>query len=249
MTSRLVELRGIGRDYLVGGSAVHALYSVDFDVDEGELVSIVGPSGSGKSTLLNILGCLDRPTRGTYHLSGVEVGARDQEERALIRNRLIGFVFQGFNLLARTSALDNVELPLVYRGVAARERRRLALEALVRVGLGDRVSHTPSELSGGQQQRVAIARALVTNPPLLLADEPTGNLDTKTTRDVLDLLRDLSRQRGRTVIIVTHEPEVAACTDRTVTVRDGRIVSDEKVSHVPHEADDPGSPPAAWVRR
>jgi putative ABC transport system ATP-binding protein len=203
---------------------------VDLDIYAGELLAIVGPSGSGKSTLMNILGCLDRPSSGTYHLSGVEVGSRDADERALIRNRLLGFIFQGFNLLPRTTALQNTELPLVYRGLSARERERLSLEALVKVGLGDRVHHTPSELSGGQQQRVAIARALVTNPPLLLADEPTGNLDSVTTAEVLALLQELVRVHQRTVLLVTHEPDVAACAARVVTVRDGRIVSDERNS-------------------
>ena len=224
----LAQLRGVTRRYQVGGGIVHALRQVDLDIYAGELLAIVGPSGSGKSTLMNILGCLDRPSSGTYHLSGVEVGARDADERALIRNRLLGFIFQGFNLLPRTTALQNTELPLVYRGLSAKERRRRSLEALVKVGLGDRVHHTPSELSGGQQQRVAIARALVTNPPLLLADEPTGNLDSVTTAEVLALLQELVRVHQRTVLLVTHEPDVASCADRVVTVRDGRIVSDER---------------------
>ncbi len=226
----LAELRAVGRDYLVGGGLVQALRSVDLDISAGELLAIVGPSGSGKSTLMNILGCLDRPTRGTYHLAGVEVGQRDPDERALIRNRLLGFIFQGFNLLPRTTALENVELPLVYRNVSGKERRRRALQSLVKVGLGDRVDHTPAELSGGQQQRVAIARALVTDPPLLLADEPTGNLDSVTTYEVLALLQDLVADGRRTVVVVTHEPEVASCADRIVTVRDGSVVSDEHLA-------------------
>ena len=224
----LALLRGISKQYMVGGSIVHALRRVDLSIYSGELLAVVGPSGSGKSTLMNILGCLDRPTGGTYHLSGVEVASRDSDERALIRNRLLGFIFQGFHLLPRTTALQNTELPLVYRGLSAKERRRMSLEALVRVGLGDRVHHTPSELSGGQQQRVAIARALVTNPPLLLADEPTGNLDSVTTAEVLALLQELVREQKRTVILVTHEPDVAACAERVVTVRDGVVVSDER---------------------
>jgi len=228
--SRLVELCAVGRDYLVGGTLVRALASVDLTIDAGQFVAIVGPSGSGKSTLMNVLGCLDRPTRGTYELAGVEVSSKDADERALIRNRLLGFIFQGFNLMPRTSALENTELPLVYRGVGKSERRRRALAALVRVGLHDRVHHTPTELSGGQQQRVAIARALVTDPPLLLADEPTGNLDSVTTYEVLSLLQELVREAGRTVVLVTHEPDVAACAERVVTVRDGNIVSDQLVA-------------------
>jgi len=231
----LVELRGIGRDYLVGGSLVRALVSVDLDIEARQFIAIVGPSGSGKSTLMNVLGCLDRPTRGSYRLAGVEVSSKDADERALVRNRLLGFIFQGFNLMPRTSALENTELPLVYRGVSRSERRRRALAALARVGLADRVHHTPSELSGGQQQRVAIARALVTDPPLLLADEPTGNLDSVTTYEVLALLQGLVREAGRTVILVTHEPDVAACADRVVTVRDGRVVSD-LLQKVPEDA-------------
>lgn len=228
MSKQLAELRGVGRDYLLGGSLVQALRHVNLTIYSGELLCIVGPSGSGKSTLMNILGCLDRPTRGTYEIGGIEVGARASDERALIRNRLLGFIFQGFNLLPRTTALENVELPLIYRGVSDSERRRAALRALVQVGLGERIHHTPTELSGGQQQRVAIARALVTNPPLLLADEPTGNLDSVTTYEVLSLLRDLVTVQHKTVVLVTHEPDVAACADRIVTVRDGIIVADER---------------------
>ena len=223
----LIELSHVSKDYVTGSEVVHALRDVSLSVGEGELVAVVGQSGSGKSTLMNILGCLDRPTRGRYSLGGVDVTKRSGDQRALVRNRLIGFVFQGFNLLPRTTALENVELPLVYRGVSARERRRRAKAALAQVGLADRAGHTPAQLSGGQQQRVAIARALVTDPPLLLADEPTGNLDTRTSDEVLALLQVLSRERGITVLIVTHEPEIAACSSRVVTVRDGRIESDE----------------------
>ena len=224
----LIELSRISKDYVSGPEVVHALVDVDLAVDSGELVAVVGASGSGKSTLMNILGCLDRPTRGRYSLAGVDVTKRSIDERALVRNRLIGFVFQGFNLLARTTALENVELPLVYRGVSRKQRRLRARQALEQVGLSDRAGHTPSQLSGGQQQRVAIARALVTHPPLLLADEPTGNLDTRTSYDVLSLLQRLCRNQGITVLIVTHEQDIAACTQRIVTVRDGRIESDRR---------------------
>ncbi|MFO0566564.1 MAG: ABC transporter ATP-binding protein [Polyangiaceae bacterium] len=226
--SSLIRLQGVSKDYLSGPEVVHALADVDLDVGPGEFVAVVGTSGSGKSTLMNILGCLDRPTQGRYELAGIDVTSRSTDQRALVRNRLIGFVFQGFNLLPRTSALENVELPLVYRGVGARERFRRAARALAQVGLADRVHHTPAQLSGGQQQRVAIARALVTNPPLLLADEPTGNLDTKTSHEVLALLQALSLDHGITVVIVTHEADIAACARRIITVRDGRIFRDER---------------------
>ena len=224
----LIELNSIYKDYVTGPEIVHALRDVNLSIGAGELVAVVGASGSGKSTLMNILGCLDRPTRGSYTLAGIDVGVCSADERAIVRNRMIGFVFQGFNLLPRTSALENVELPLVYRGVGRRERRRRAERALDQVGLADRVGHTPAQLSGGQQQRVAIARALVTDPPLLLADEPTGNLDSKTSYEVLALLQKLSRGLGITVLIVTHEPDIAACTDRQTTFRDGRLVEDER---------------------
>ena len=190
------------------------------------MCAIVGTSGSGKSTMMNIIGCLDRPTRGAYRLGGIDVGRRSNDARAVLRNRLIGFIFQGFNLLPRTTALENVELPLVYRGIPGAARRKRAMLALEQVGLGERVHHTPNQLSGGQQQRVAIARALVTDPPLLLADEPTGNLDTRTSYEVLGLLQTLNRQNGITIIIVTHEQDIAACASRVVTVRDGLVKSD-----------------------
>jgi len=222
----IVELEGVSKQYVSGPEIVHALVDVDLGIRQGELVAIVGASGSGKSTLMNLLGCLDRPTLGTYRLAGVDVTARSSDERAIVRNRLIGFVFQGFNLLARTTALENVELPLVYRGVGRRERRRRAQEALAQVGLAERAGHTPSQLSGGQQQRVAIARALVTEPPLLLADEPTGNLDTRTSIEILAILQRLVFELGITLALVTHEPDIAECATRIVTVKDGRIDSD-----------------------
>jgi putative ABC transport system ATP-binding protein len=234
-TGALLSLRGVTKDYESGAGVVHALRELDLDIRTGEFVAIVGTSGSGKSTLMNILGCLDRPTRGTYTLAGVDVGARSNDGRALVRNRLIGFIFQGFNLLHRTTALENVELPLTYRGVPVKERRARAMEALSAVGLGDRVHHTPNQLSGGQQQRVAIARALVTSPPLLLADEPTGNLDTRTSLEVLSLLQRLNRTRGITIVLVTHEADIAACANRVITFRDGSCVTDV-VSPAPHDA-------------
>ncbi len=226
--SSLIQIRGVSKDYDTGGGTVHALRELSLDISHGEFVAIVGTSGSGKSTLMNILGCLDRPTHGTYSLAGFDVGARTNDGRALVRNRLIGFIFQGFNLLPRTSALENCELPLQYRGVPAAKRREQAMQALASVGLADRVHHTPNQLSGGQQQRVAIARALVTEPPLLLADEPTGNLDTRTSLEVLALLQTLNRDRGITIVLVTHEHDIAACASRVMTFRDGRMVSDER---------------------
>ena len=231
----LIELHNVSKEYVSGPEVVHALVELDLRVAVGEFVAIVGASGSGKSTLMNILGCLDRPSRGSYHLAGVDVGNRSADARAIVRNRLIGFVFQGFNLLPRTTALENVELPLIYRGVGARERRRRAIRALTQVGLADRMRHTPTQLSGGQQQRVAIARALVTEPPLLLADEPTGNLDTKTSFEVLALLQSLVRELGLTVALVTHESDVAECAGRVITMRDGRVESD-RTEHAPRDA-------------
>jgi putative ABC transport system ATP-binding protein len=231
----VISLRGVSKDYESGAGVVHAMREVTLVVQPGEFLAMVGTSGSGKSTLMNVVGCLDRPTRGTYHLSGIDVGGRTNDARAVVRNRLIGFIFQGFNLLARTTALENVELPLQYRGVARSERRRRALEALTAVGLGDRVHHTPNQLSGGQQQRVAIARALVTNPPLLLADEPTGNLDTRTSLEVLALLQHLNRTVGITIVLVTHEHDIAMCASRVVTMSDGRVVSDQ-TNASPHNA-------------
>jgi putative ABC transport system ATP-binding protein len=229
----LIELDGVGKDYITGPEVVHALIDVQLGIPRGQFVAIVGASGSGKSTLMNILGCLDRPSRGAYRLGGVEVGARSIDERALVRNRLIGFIFQGFNLLPRSTALENVELPLVYRGLPRRRRRHMALEALEQVGLLGRVSHRPSELSGGQQQRVAIARALVTRPPLLLADEPTGNLDSKTTLEVMELLERLVDTEQITLVLVTHEEDIAARAHRVISVRDGRIEADTSNAPIP----------------
>jgi putative ABC transport system ATP-binding protein len=222
----IIKLTGVAKDYVSAAGTVHALRDVDVTIRSGEFVAIVGTSGSGKSTLMNILGCLDRPTRGTYELAGLDVGSRTNDGRAIVRNRLIGFIFQGFNLLSRTTALENVELPLQYRGFSARERRERAMASLAKVGLSERVHHTPSQLSGGQQQRVAIARALVSDPPLLLADEPTGNLDTRTSLEVLALLQELNRKNGITICLVTHEQDIASCASRVITFKDGRMVSD-----------------------
>jgi putative ABC transport system ATP-binding protein len=231
----IIQLLGVGKDYATEAVVVHALRSVDLVIERGDFIAIVGQSGSGKSTMMNIIGCLDRPTRGRYVLDGIDVTERSNDARAIVRNRLIGFVFQGFNLLPRTTALENVELPLVYRGVGAAERHRRALRALSQVNLADRLHHTPNQLSGGQQQRVAIARALVTEPPLLLADEPTGNLDTRTSLEVLGLLQELNRTQGITICLVTHEPDIAACASRVVNMRDGRVRSDTR-NERPHDA-------------
>ncbi len=225
MAEPLIELREVSKDYVSEAAIVRALRRVDLVVERGDFVAIIGQSGSGKSTMMNIIGCLDRPSTGRYVLDGIDVTERSNDARAIVRNRLIGFIFQGFNLLARTTALENVELPLVYRGVGGGERRRRALAALEQVGLADRIHHTPNQLSGGQQQRVAIARALVTNPPLLLADEPTGNLDTRTSLEVLELLQRLNRS-GITIALVTHEHDIAACAKRLVRMRDGAIQID-----------------------
>ena len=222
----VVELRQVTKTYGSGEAMVRALRDVDLAVHRGEFVAVMGPSGSGKSTCMNILGCLDRPTTGSYLFRGTEVGRLDRDQLALLRRHYLGFVFQGFNLLARTSALENVELPLVYRRRSARQRHARAQQALAEVGLADRAHHTPAELSGGQQQRVAIARAIVADPSLLLADEPTGNLDSATSVEIMELLVRLNRERGITIVMVTHEPDIATYAERVVTFRDGRLSSD-----------------------
>lgn len=223
----LIELTDVRKVYHLGEVEVVALRGVSLAIDTGEFVALVGPSGSGKSTLMNTLGCLDRPTGGSYKLAGEEIATLGNDERAVVRNRRIGFVFQNFNLLSRTSALENVELPLMYRrGLSAKERHKRALELLTRVGLGDRLDHHPAQLSGGQQQRVAIARALANEPAILMCDEPTGNLDTRTSKDVIQLFRDLNRESGITVILVTHDPAVAHAARRVVVLRDGLVVED-----------------------
>ncbi len=220
----LLSLRKVRKIYGAGDAAVHALDGVDLDIEANEFVAIMGASGSGKSTSMNILGCLDRPTSGEYLFNGVEVGHRSNDARTLLRRNYLGFVFQGFNLLSRTTALENVELPLVYRGVARGERRARAVEALAQVGLQGRENHRPNELSGGQQQRVAIARAIVSKPLVLLADEPTGNLDTQRSHDIMRLLTDLNQKHGLTVIMVTHEADMAHYATRQVHFADGNIV-------------------------
>jgi len=222
----LIRLEGLTKIFGEGDAAVGALRGIDLVIRDGEFVSIMGPSGSGKSTSMNILGCLDVPTGGRYLFRGVDVGALDNDQRALVRRHYLGFVFQGYNLLSRTSALENVELPLVYRGVHASERRRLAREALGVVGLTGWEKHFPSQLSGGQQQRVAIARAIVTEPAILLADEPTGNLDTARSQEIMGLLTRLNRDKGITVIMVTHEPDMAAYAGRVIRFKDGLVESD-----------------------
>ncbi len=231
----LIETRGLQKHYQMGAETVRALNGVDLVIRANEYVAIMGPSGSGKSTLMNLIGCLDSPTAGEYILNGNHVAGMDDDQLARVRNREIGFVFQTFNLLPRSTALENVELPLVYGGVAARERRERAVAALKAVELGDRLDHRPNELSGGQRQRVAIARALVTRPSIILADEPTGNLDSRTSEEIMALFERLHAE-GQTVIMVTHEPDIAAHADRVVTLRDGVISSDERQRRRPASA-------------
>ncbi len=232
-TNALIQLSGVHKHYGEGESEVRALDGVDLRVERGEFVAIMGSSGSGKSTCMNILGCLDRPTEGEYRLADVLVNELSGDGLTLLRRHYIGFVFQGFNLLARTSALENVELPLVYRRVPRGERKERAKHALHLVGLGDRLDHAPSQLSGGQQQRVAIARALVTEPDILMADEPTGNLDSSRTREIMELLVELNRERNITIVMVTHEPDVAAFARRNIVFCDGRILSDTSLEARP----------------
>lgn len=228
MDQALVDVRDLRKSYVLGSQEVHALQGVSFKVDRGEFAAIMGPSGSGKSTMMNMLGCLDVPTSGSYVLDGRDVAEMKPDELAHVRRDSIGFVFQGFNLLSRTSALENVELPMVYAGVSPSERHRRAAESLDLVGLGDRMDHMPHQMSGGQQQRVAIARALVNRAPLILADEPTGNLDSANSEDIMRLFRALNDEQGITVILITHEPDMAVFAKRVITFRDGRLVEDRR---------------------
>lgn len=224
----LIEVRNISKIYRLGEIELKALNDVSLTIERGEFLSIMGPSGSGKSTFMNIIGCLDIPTSGQYLLDGIDVSSLERDELAAIRNKKIGFVFQGFNLLPRTSALENVELPMLYNGVNTKERKKIAREALKMVGLDGRENHYPSQLSGGQQQRVAIARALVNNAPIILADEPTGNLDTKTSEEIMELFSRLNKESNITILLVTHEPFIAAYTRRVVRFMDGRIIREDK---------------------
>jgi putative ABC transport system ATP-binding protein len=227
----IIEVRELKKSYVIGDVTVHALRGLDLTIDTGSFVAVVGASGSGKSTFMNILGLLDRPTSGQYVLQGRDVSSLGRDERAVLRNRLIGFVFQNFNLLPRTSALENVELPLLYaNGRGAQDRHKKATDLLAAVGLGERAHHTPSQLSGGQQQRVAIARSLVADPQVVLADEPTGNLDTRTSIEIMEILQRLNRERGLTIILITHETDIAEYAERVVAFRDGRVTEDRSVA-------------------
>jgi len=228
MSQPLIKLRDITKTYGSGSAAFQALRGINLSIDRGDFVAVMGPSGSGKSTLMNLLGCLDSPTTGHYLYEDIAVEMLDADQRSLLRRHALGFIFQGFNLLARTSAIENVELPMIYRGLSRTERHQRAAEALAAVGLPDKLRNTPSELSGGQQQRVAIARAIVSSPSTLFADEPTGNLDSKTTTEIMELLARLNAERGLTILLVTHEDDVASYARRTIHVRDGLIASDEK---------------------
>jgi putative ABC transport system ATP-binding protein len=225
----VITLKGITKQYQMGDQTVHALQGVDLQIERNELVAFIGASGSGKSTMMNIVGCLDRPSGGTYFLNGKDVATMASDDLAQVRNEEIGFIFQSFHLLPRHTALDNVAQPLIYRGIPPAERKRMAREALQHVGLGERMHHRPNELSGGQRQRVAIARALVGKPSILLADEPTGNLDSATTREIMALIKDVHRA-GQTVVIVTHEPDIAEQCQRIVRLQDGRVLSDQRMT-------------------
>jgi putative ABC transport system ATP-binding protein len=245
MDDALIQVENLWKVYDLGDVSVTALADVTLDVVRGEFTAIMGASGSGKSTFMNLVGCLDRPTRGRYRLDGVDVSTLGSDERAEIRNRKLGFVFQNFNLISRTSALENVELPLFYGDLPLAEQRVRAREALRTVGLADREHHLPNQLSGGQQQRVAIARALVNRPPLILADEPTGNLDTRTSIEILEVFRELNRSQGITILLVTHEPDIASFARRVITFRDGRVISDARhAPRGPAGAQDALSPPS-----
>jgi putative ABC transport system ATP-binding protein len=234
----IISVQNLVKDFRLGEVPVHVLKSISFEIERGDFVAIMGPSGSGKSTLMNILGCLDIPTAGSYTLDGISVGLLESDELAEIRSRKIGFVFQQFNLLARTSAVENVELPLLYTDTPAAERRERAQKALVAVGLGGRTDHQPSQLSGGQQQRVAIARALVNDPGIILADEPTGALDSRMGLEIMAIFQQLNRDKGITLIVVTHDPEIATYARRTLLFKDGRLQKDERVEHPRDAAED-----------
>jgi putative ABC transport system ATP-binding protein len=231
----VIEIENLVKDYRLGQVPVHVLKDISFEIERGDFVSIMGPSGSGKSTLMNILGCLDKPTSGSYRLDGISVGELDRDQLAEIRNKKIGFVFQQFNLLARTSASENVELPLMYTDTPARERRERAMKALLAVGLAGREDHQPSQLSGGQQQRVAIARSLVNDPSIILADEPTGALDSRTSIEIMAIFQRLNREKGITMIVVTHDPDVATYSNRSIHFKDGKLQLDERLAQ-PREA-------------